>query len=159
VSEEVITTIDALSTIHKATEPIPPDEVIDKLRASWQEVIHHIQVRAPGGVQVVKDATPVELHGSTIVLAFTKRANVGMLDNPKRREVIEIVLNKVLGVPTGTYKCKGVDAATPSAPVEKKPAKKQPEQQAIDDASPILDAVIDVFGGKIIVPEDEKEED
>ncbi len=149
--------------------PIAPasgdtDAVLLRLQNAWQEVIHHMQVRFPAGAAIVKDAVPVALEGTVVHLEFAIKGI--KLENPKRREAVEMIINKVLRVADGTYKVRAVDAAAPSisngaaarnsVAAEPAPApvsERQYETAELtenDDSTPILDEVISVFGGRII---------
>ncbi|MDR3709565.1 MAG: DNA polymerase III subunit gamma/tau [Capsulimonadaceae bacterium] len=133
-----------------------PDQV-EFLRSHWQNVINQMQSRSPSGVRVISDARPIRQDGATIALAFHNKAFVDMLENPKRRQFVEDVINKVLRAEPGTYKVKGVlsdsgageQTASQSAP----PPPKPPEafvQRTMEDGSPLRDEVIEIFGGRII---------
>jgi DNA polymerase III subunit gamma/tau len=140
--------------------PAQPEDaasVLRRLRASWQEIIHNVQVRHPGGVKVVVDAKPVSITGNTITLEFSQRANLALMENVARRQAIEKVINYVMKLPEGAYKVKSVVAAVDPPPDPARGAAQKPSTAlpSIDDEpTPILDAVIKEFGGRIIEGED-----
>ena len=167
MEEPVSNPAPAIPASTSASDAANGDEVLLRLQGKWQEVIHHMQVRFPAGAVIVKDAIPIGLEGTVVLLEF---ATKGMkLENPKRREAVELIINKVLHVAEGTYKVRVVDApvaaqlasGAKSAPeptgAPQEASSPMPEQQYTtaalaenDDSTPILDEVISVFGGRII---------
>ena len=119
--------------------------------------IQGVQVRMPAGVGIVRDATPTAVSGATITLEFSQRANAVMMEKPNRREAIERVINRVLHAPEGAYKIKPVAAVSggtqntpPSASSALTERRGGPALASDDQPTPILDAVIKEFGGRII---------
>lgn len=137
-------------------------EQADYLRTHWQQVVNHVQARSPGGVKVFQDCRPVAQEKNVVILGFENKAYLDMLENVKRRQFIEEIINKILRVENGTFRVRGIlnsafRGPAPQAPVQAAPAPRPAPvaaapvetQQSLEDESPLLDEVISIFGGKV----------
>lgn len=135
-------------------------ELLVRLQKSWQSVVNRMNLRSPAGAPLIRDAVPVSLSGSTIMLKLSSPFAVQRMNsNPKGRKVVEDVISKVLEVPEGTFtvKCVLHDPATTSVHMDT--AKSEPSQQSLENSvqnntdNGLLEEVIAVFGGRVVEDE------
>lgn len=137
-----------------APPPPPANTPADliRLQRSWQEVVNTMGSRSPSGAAMIREAMPVGMDDSTIILKFVNKFNVDRLaGNERGRKAVEDIINRQLGVPQGTYRIKCVlnDPAPAPAPVlaRQSTAPTAPPHEEPDE---LLETVIAVFGGNVI---------
>lgn len=152
------TALDSSSNGH-AVAPIAdgPDELI-YLQKNWQEVVNRMSSRAPGGVELVRNARPSAMTGHIVTLEVANAFDVDRLSNDRRRKVVEDIINRALSAEPGTYRVKAViKGSGGAAKIAISPPPRVREQaDATASHSPFLDEVIAVFGGRVLDEPDSK---
>ncbi len=137
-----------------------PPELL-RLQKSWPEVVNRLSAR-PATAAVIRDAEPVALLGSVIILQFSSLFNVEKIEsNEKGRQVLEDAINKTLGADVGPFKVKALLQGKPlptgavtksriEPPSVPTPTPAAPEAPAANTPGAFVEEVIAVFGGRLL---------
>ncbi len=77
----------------------PPALNLDWVRGHWQKVLIHVRSNSRQVEALLKSAEPIEVRGTTVLLACEADFHSESLSQDKRRMVVEQALTAVLGVP------------------------------------------------------------
>ena len=167
--EEDLMTVQQVAAAPVTTAPVKlapaadaPPELL-RLQKSWPEVVNRLSAR-PATAAVIRDAEPVALLGSVVILQFSSLFNVEKIEsNEKGRQVLEDAINKTLGADAGPFKVKallqgnplpsgaaGKPRTTPPAATAPAPTRAAPEAPAANVPGAFVEEVIAVFGGKLL---------
>ncbi len=164
--EDDLMTVQQVAAAPVAAAPAKPAPAADtppellRLQKSWPEVVNRLSAR-PATAAVIRDAEPVALLGSVIILQFSSRFNVEKIEsNEKGRQVLEDAINKTLGADAGPFKVKALLQGQPlptgavtksrAATPDPVPMPAAPEASAASTPGAFVEEVIAVFGGRLL---------
>jgi DNA polymerase-3 subunit gamma/tau len=90
---------------------------IDAVRARWQRLMDEVKGRSRPAYAFLLEASPQSVDGARLVLAVRHKFHLESLHEPKHRQIVEEVLEAVMGAPLRLGLVLDADDAPPASPV------------------------------------------